>query len=139
MADPTSQVVDACRYFGGERLRDIWIFDGERHASLFLRDDVAATIDDVDVSQYVDVERYGYVTRESYEDLHYAEYWYTVRGFDEYDQYRTFFGEGTDRVGLFASFDSHVEPCDFRALTESLEGVVDPAGLAAALDAESDD
>lgn len=139
MADLTSQVVDACRYFGGERLRDIWIFDAERHASLYLRDDVAATVDDVDVSQYVDVERYGYVTRETYEDLHYADYRYTVRGFDEYDQFRTFFGEGDERIGLFASFDSHVEPCDFRALTESLDDIVDPAVLAKSLKAMTSD
>lgn len=139
MADPTSQVIDACRYFGGERLRDIWIFDGERHASLFLRDDVAASIADVDVAEYVDAERYGYVTRDTYEDLHYAEYRYTVRGFEEYDQFRTFFGEGDDRVGLFASFDSGVKPCDFRTLTESLNETVDPAALAASLDAMASD
>lgn len=139
MDDLTSQIVDACRYFGGERLRDIWIFDDERHASLYLRDDVAATVDDVDVSQYVDVERYGYVTRETYEDLHYADYRYTVRGFDEYDQYRTFFGDGERRIGLFASFDSAVEPCDFRSLTESLDELVDPAALATSLEAETSD
>ncbi|MFB6236012.1 MAG: hypothetical protein ABEH81_05590 [Halopenitus sp.] len=139
MDDLTSQIIDACRYFGGERLRDVWIFDDERHASLYLRDTVAATIDDVDVSQFVDIERYGYVTRDTYEDLHYAEYRYTVRGFDEYDQFRTFFGEGDDRIGLFASFDSAVEPCDFRSLTESLDEIVDPAALATVLDAEASD
>lgn len=134
MADPTSQVVDVCRDFGGERLRDIWIFDAERHTSVYLREDIAATISDVDVAQYVDVERYGYVTRDTYEELHYTDYRYTVRGFDEYDQFRTFFGEGSDRVGLFASFDCHDEPCDFRALTEALDDLVDPEALAAALE-----
>jgi len=139
MVDMTSQVVDACRYFDGERLRDIWIFDGEQHASLYLRDDVAATIDDVDVGQYVDAERYGYVTRDTYEDLHYADYRYTVRGFDEYDQFRTFFGEGDERIGLFASFDSQVEPCDFRGLTESLDDIVEPAALAKSLEGVESD
>ncbi len=33
-----------------------------------------------DISQFIDNERFGYVTRDTYETLYYADYGYTVRG-----------------------------------------------------------
>jgi len=139
MSDPTSQVIAVCRDHGGDRLRDVWIFDADRHTSLFVRDDVASTIDEIDVVRYVDAERYGYVTRDTYGELHHAEYRHTVRGFDEYDQYRTFLEEGSDRIGLLASFDCGSGPCDYQALTSALIDAVDPGSLAATLDAAADE
>ena len=105
------------------RLRDAWLFDETDHESVFVRSDVTERIEEVDVERFVDNERYGYVTRETYESLHYTEYAYTVRGFDAFVQFRTFLDTADgDRVGLMASFDPDGTP-DFRALADRLTAV----------------
>jgi hypothetical protein len=120
MTAPKDSLVSTLRDAGGDALRDVWIFDEIGHESLYLREDVASRISELEVDQFIDNERYGYVTRETYESLHYTEYEYTIRGFDSFLQYRTFLTTADgDRVGLMASFDPSAE-VDFRALTEGL-------------------
>ena len=86
--------------------------------------DVERKIDDIDVSTFVDNERYGYVTRDTYADLHYTSYEYTVRGFEGYEQFRTFLTNGEAKVGIFASFDRRDGGYDFGQLQESIATVV---------------
>lgn len=119
MTEPTEALLAALRD-ASDGLRDAWLFDETAYTALFVRSDVEDRIADVAVERYVDNERYGYVTRETYESLHYTEYRYTVRAFDEFVQYRTFLTAADgDRVGLMASFDPDAEP-DYRALTDQL-------------------
>lgn len=104
---------------GGDGLRDVWLFDETGHESLYLRPDVRDRVADLEVDRYIDNERYGYVTRETWESLHYTDYEFTIRGFDEFLLYRTFLGTGEGRVGLMASFDPGVS-VSFPELTRSL-------------------
>ena len=134
MADGTETLVTVLRDAGGESLRDAWAFDETGYESVYLREDVAERVERIDVDRYIDNERYGYVTRETYESLHYTEYSYTVRGFEDFVQFRTFLETGDgNRVGVMASFDADANP-DFRALTRRLTEVtrdatvvIDPA------------
>ncbi|NHN58489.1 MULTISPECIES: hypothetical protein [Halorussus] len=119
-----SALVDAFSMFEGDALRDVWLFDQRDHEELYVREDVCDKIADVDVSQFVDNERYGFVTRETYSDLHYASYEYTVRGFDGYEQFRTFLSEGDAKIGAFGSFDRREGGYDFGALHDAIESVV---------------
>ena len=125
MARGKEVLVGVFRTFGGDALRDVWLFDQSTHESLYIRDDVADHLKDVDVSRYVENERYGYITRDTYSVLHYATYQYTVRGFDEYEQFRTFLQNGEEnKVGVFASFDQQERGRDFEKLQRKLDSVV---------------
>lgn len=125
MTDSKAELVSTLRDTGGDGLRDAWLFDEVGHESLYLRADVADRVSELEVERYIDNERYGYVTRETYESLHYTEYEFTIRGFDDFLQYRTFLRTvGDDHVGLMASFDPSTG-IDFRALTESLYETAD--------------
>lgn len=118
-------LVRAFREFGDDDLRDVWLFDQTTHESVYVREDVAANLEDVDVSRYVENERYGYITRDTYSMLHYATYEYTVRGFDEYEQFRTFLQNGDDvKIGVFASFDQITGGRDYQELQHRLDEVV---------------
>jgi hypothetical protein len=117
-------LVEAFASFGGDALRDAWLFDQHDHESMYLRDDVERKVADLDVSTFVDNERYGYVTRDTYANLYYTSYEYTVRGFDEYEQFRTFLANGEAKVGVFASFDRREGGYDFGELQESIAAVV---------------
>ncbi|WP_202935089.1 DUF7522 family protein [Halorussus amylolyticus] len=110
--------------FGSDALRDVWLFDQSDHESMYLRDDVERKIADLNVAKYVDNERYGYVTRDTYADLHYTSYEYTVRGFDGYEQFRTFLSNDAQRIGVFASFDRREGGYDFGTLYDDLMDVV---------------
>lgn len=123
--DAKTALVDAFFSFGNGALRDVWLFDQSSHESLFLRDDVAEKITDLDVATFVDNERYGYVTRETYADLHYTSYEYTVRGFDEYEQFRTFLTEDERKIGLFGSFDRRDSGYNFGDLHATVKDLVD--------------
>ena len=123
-SDGKQALVEAFESFGGDALRDAWLFDQDDHESLYLREDVERKIADLDVSTFVDNERYGYVTRDTYADLYYTSYEYTVRGFDEYEQFRTFLANGETKVGVFASFDRREGGYDFGELQESIASVV---------------
>ncbi|NEU56880.1 hypothetical protein [Halorussus sp. MSC15.2] len=122
--DATSALVEAFSTFGSDGLRDVWLFDQNAHEGLYVREDVERKITDLDVPRFVDNERYGYVTRDTYGDLYYASYAYTVRGFDEFEQFRTFLGDGDERVGVFASFDRRKGGYDFGALHDEIAAVV---------------
>jgi hypothetical protein len=119
MGGPKETLVTSLQTAAGDTLRDVWLFDEDSYESLYLRDDVADHVAELDVARYIDNERYGYVTRETYESLHYTDYEYTIRGFDEFVQYRTFLGADDDRVGLMASFDPDVT-LSFREITREL-------------------
>lgn len=124
-----SRLLDTTREFGGTGLRDLHVFTTESHEALYLRDDVEENLANVSLDKYIDNERYGYVTRETYQDLHYTEYRYTVRGFGGFEQFRTFLGPEND-LGVLASFDQGTEHEGWLALQERLEAVVSDVGLA---------
>lgn len=117
-------LVDAFSAFGSDSLRDVWLFDQTGHEGLYLRSDVERKIGDQNVEPFIDNERYGYVTRETYSDLHYTAYEYTVRGFDTYEQFRTFLAEDDRKVGVFASFDRRDGGYDFGGLYDDIAAVV---------------
>lgn len=116
-------LVDAIRRFAGDGLRDVWVFDAEQVACLYIRDDVAVAIEDHDPLRYIDNERYGYITRRTYEDLTYASYEYTVRGFDAFSAFRTFLTDVTGhRFGVVSSVDPDVE-IDFGEVNAAVTAV----------------
>lgn len=108
-------LVSAFAEFGGSYLRDIWLFDQSDHEWLFLREDVAEKLEAVDVEKFVDNERFGFITQDTYDQLYYATYQYTVRGFDDFEQFRMFF-DGDRHVGVFASFDRQPGGHDYQSL-----------------------
>jgi hypothetical protein len=122
--DGKAALVEVFSAFDPDALRDVWLFDQRDHEALYLRDDVAQKIADIDVPRFVDNERYGYVTRDTYSDLYYADYDYTVRGFDGFEQFRTFLADGDVKVGVFASFDCRDGGYDFGALDDAASEVV---------------
>ncbi|KAB1196049.1 MULTISPECIES: hypothetical protein [Haloferax] len=121
MSDAASRIVETVRAFGGDALRDLWVFDRQGYEHLYIRADVADAIDTVDVAKFIDNERFGYVTRDTYEALYYADYGYTVRGFDTFEQFRTFVGDGP--VGMFASFDRGSSGRDFATLNDRIQAL----------------
>lgn len=132
MSDDTEQnedgvetaLVSAFSGFGGEALRDVWLFDESEFKSLYLRDDVGEKLASVDVPKFIDNERYGFVTRDTYDQLYYASYRYTVRGFDDFEQFRTFVGSEDSHLGVFASFDQRPGGYEFAALDERVQDIV---------------
>ncbi|WP_170977444.1 DUF7522 family protein [Halorussus salinisoli] len=122
--DAKRALVEAFSTFGSDALRDVWLFDQREHEGLYLREDVERKVADIDVPLFVDNERYGYVTRDTYSDLYYDSYEYTVRGFDGFEQFRTFLAADDRKVGVFASFDRREGGYDFGALHEAVVAVV---------------
>ena len=125
MNESKSALLDAVTDFGGDSLRDLWRFDQQDHEALYLRTDIDEKLADVDVDSHIDNERFGYITRETYNQLNYAEYEYTIRGFDQYVQFRTFLADNGLRVGVFASFDRQDGGYDFATLQDRIEAVTD--------------
>ncbi|MGA9400392.1 DUF7522 family protein [Haladaptatus sp.] len=109
-------LVSAFAEFGGTYLRDIWLFDQHDFEMLFLREDVADKLETVDVEKFVDNERFGFITRDTYDQLYYASYQYTVRGFTDFEQFRMFFDDEERNVGVFASFDLQPSGYDYESL-----------------------
>ena len=122
--DGKRALVETFSTFGDDALRDVWLFDQDDHEAMYLREDVEGKIADLDVSRFVDNERYGYVARDTYGDLHYTSYEYTVRGFEGYEQFRTFLANDEAKVGVFASFDRRDGGYDFGELQESISALV---------------
>jgi hypothetical protein len=122
--DAKQALVETFSTFGGDALRDAWLFDQSDHEALFLRADVERKIADIDVTTFVDNERYGYVTRDTYSDLYYTDYRYTVRGFDDFEQFRTFLADDEAKVGVFSSLDRRDGGYDFGALQADIADVV---------------
>ncbi|MFH5798253.1 hypothetical protein [Haladaptatus sp. CMAA 1911] len=112
-------LVSAFAEFGGNSLRDIWLFDQSDYEMLFLREDVADKLEAVDVAKFIDNERFGFITQDTYDQLYYATYQYTVRGFDDFEQFRMFFDDDADddrHVGVFASLDQQPNGYDYESL-----------------------
>ena len=117
-------LVTAFSEFGGDSLRDIWLFDESDFEPLYLRDDVEEKLESVDVSKFIDNERYGFITRDTYDQLYYASYRYTVRGFDDFEQFRTFVGDDGSHAGVFASLDQRPGGYEYAALDEHVQDIV---------------
>lgn len=120
-----SALVSAVESFGGENLRDVWVLDQRTEEALYLRDDVARNIEDVDVERYMDNERFGFVTRDTYNQLHYSEFAYTLRGFDTWELFRTFLVEDDDKVGVLCSLDRRDGGYDYSQLNEDILSLLD--------------
>jgi hypothetical protein len=121
MESPSDRLLGVFRDFGGEALRDVWLFDERAFERVYVRDDVAEAIaeGDLDVERFVDNERYGFVTRQTYESLYYADYGYTVRGLSTFEQFRTFLCD--QPIGVFASFDLPADGYDYRHLDDAVQ------------------
>lgn len=124
MAEAKSALKRAASSFAGDALRDVWVFDETDHEVVYLREDVSERVEDIDVAVYIDNERMGYVTRDTYEALAYVDYQYTVRGFDAFVQFRTFVPGKTGPVGVYISFDAEGS-YDFSQLNESIQEAID--------------
>ncbi len=116
-------LVSAFAEFGGHYLRDIWLFDQRDFEMLFLREDVADKLDTVDVEKFVDNERFGFITRDTYDQLYYATYRYTVRGFTDFEQFRMFFDDDERKVGIFASLDQQPGGHDYESLFQHVTDI----------------
>jgi hypothetical protein len=104
----TDDLLDAVRDLVGSSLRDVWTFDREGQECLYARDDVTEHLaaEDHDPGEFIDNERYGHITRLTYEQLTYTGYEYTVRGFMEFETFRTFLDDGSESpVGVLVSID----------------------------------
>lgn len=123
MSDATERLLSALREFGGEAVRDVWLFDQWAYERLYARGNVAAHLEELDPEKFIDNERYGYVTRDTYEALYRGSYGYTVRGFADFEQFRTFLVDAESRVGLFAGFDRREGGYDFGALAERIDRI----------------
>lgn len=120
-----SRLVSVIETFAGEYLRDIWVLDQRTQESLYVRDDVAENIADVDVERYMDNERFGFVTRDTYNQLHYSEFAYTLRGFDTWELFRTFLVEDGAKVGVLCSLDRREGGFDYSRLNEEVHALVE--------------
>jgi hypothetical protein len=141
MADATGRLVRVVRRFGGDSTRDLWVFDRTSHELLYARPDVADDLDRELMARAIDDERYGFVTRNTFESLYATGYVFTVRGFEDFDQFRTFPApDRRDDVGVIARFDaSHPDGAiDFRALDEAIGTLVDEVGVRAIAPGEAD-
>ena len=101
-------LLGAVREMTGGALRDVWTFDRSGQECLYVRDDVAEHLEgeDLEPGAFIDNERYGYITRLTYEELTYTGYEYTVRGFTEFETFRTFLDDGRESpLGILVSVD----------------------------------
>lgn len=124
-SDATERLLGVLGDFGGETLRDAWLFDQWTYECIYVRDDVAERLEGVDPEGFIDNERYGYVTKDTYEDMFDEPYAYTVRGFPDFEQFRTFIQGDGERVGLFVGYDRVDGGHDFARLHEAIGEVTD--------------
>jgi hypothetical protein len=113
----------------GGNLRDTWVLDQRSQEALYLREDVESRISDVDVEQHLDNERYGFVTRETYNNLHYSEFRYTHRGFDTWELFRTFLVDDDTKVGVVVGLDTNGKQYNFNELTDDIWALADDHGI----------
>ncbi|MCD2199529.1 hypothetical protein LPA44_06415 [Halobacterium sp. KA-4] len=132
-------LVDALRDALGDTLRDVWVLDQRTQQPLYLREDVAERIEDVAVEKHLDNERYGFVTRQTYNLLHYSEFRYTHRGFDTWELFRTFVTDDDAKVGVVVGIDSNDTGYDFGALTDIVHDLADEYGAGAFAPVAPDD
>lgn len=124
-------LIDLIEGFGSGDLRDIWVLDERTEEPLYVREDVSENIADVDVERYMDNERYGFVTRETYNQLHYSEFAYTLRGFDTWELFRTFLADDATKVGVLCSFDRRPGGFDYSLLNDEIQSLTDEFDVAA--------
>lgn len=123
------ELLAAVRELVGTALRDVWTFDRAGQECLYVRDDVAEHLEGHDPSAFIDNERYGYITRLTYEDLTYTGYEYTVRGFTQFETFRTFLDDGGETpVGILVSVDrgSDARFADLYTLLLEIPGYSEP-------------
>ena len=120
-----SALVSVVEGFGGGSLRDLWVLDERTQEPLYVRDDIAKNIEDVDVERYMDNERFGFVTRDTYNQLHYSTFAYTLRGFDTWELFRTFLVEDGDKVGVLCSLDRREGGFDYSRLNEEIHDLLE--------------
>ncbi|GAA0262078.1 DUF7522 family protein [Halobacterium noricense] len=137
--DGKAALVDALHDALGDPLRDVWVLDQRTQQPLYLRDDVAERIEDVAVEKHLDNERYGFVTRQTYNRLHYSEFRYTHRGFDTWELFRTFVTDDDAQVGVVVGLDSDGTSYDFGTLTDVVHGLADEYGAGAFAPVAPDD
>lgn len=118
-------LVEVVDEFAGADLRDVWVLDQSGQEALYLRDDVALAIEAVDVERYLDNERFGFVTRDTYNELHYSEFAYTVRGFDTWELFRTFLVSDTAKVGVLCSIDRRPGGYDYSWLNDAVHDLLE--------------
>jgi len=104
-------------------LRDCHVMDERTHETVYVRPDVRERLADISLDRYIDNERLGYLSHDTYEGLHYAEFRYTVRGFDRFTQFRTFLGDPSGRIGVLTSVDAGTD-VDWGAVFDAVAGVV---------------
>jgi len=131
LGDAKATLVDLIEGFGSGDLRDVWVLDERTEEALYVRDDVSENIADVDVERYMDNERYGFVTRETYNQLHYSEFAYTLRGFDSWELFRTFLVDEGTKVGVLCSFDRRPGGFDYSLLNDEIQSLTDDYDVAA--------
>lgn len=122
-------LLEAVRELVGASLRDVWTFDRAGQECLYVRDDVAEHLEDYDPGEFIDNERYGYITRLTYEELTYTGYEYTVRGFTQFETFRTFLDDGSESpVGVLVSVDrgSDVQFADLYTTLLEIPGYGEP-------------
>ncbi len=129
VGDAKAALVDVVEAAVGDSLRDVWVLDEQTQEPLYLREDVAERISDVDVEKYLDNERYGFVTRETYNLLHYSEFRYTHRGFDTWELFRTFVEADGQKAGVVVGVDADGSHYDFGALTDEVQAVAAEHGV----------
>lgn len=139
VGDAKAALVDVVEAAVGDSLRDVWVLDEQTQEPIHLRSDVAERISDVDVEKYLDNERYGFVTRETYNLLHYSEFRYTHRGFDTWELFRTFVEDDGQKVGVVVGVDADGARHDFGALTDDVHAVAADHGVDALTPAAADD
>jgi len=122
-----------------DALRDVWVLEQHAQQSLYLREDVADRIEDVDVERHLDNERYGFVTRQTYNRRHYSEFRYTHRGFDTWELFRTFVSEDDAQVGVVVGVDANDANYDFGALTDTVHDLAAEYGVKALAPVAPDD
>jgi len=115
-----SALVETLQAELGDNLRDVWVLDERTQESLYLREDIAERVSDIDVEKFLDNERYGFVTRQTYNLLHYSEFRYTHRGFDTWELFRTFVVDDSAKIGVLVSVDSDGTHYDFGGLNDAI-------------------
>ena len=120
LGEAKSALVETLNGELGDNLRDVWVLSERTQEPLYLREDVAERVSDLDVEKFLDNERYGFVTRQTYNLLHYSEFRYTHRGFDTWELFRTFVVDDPTQVGVIVGVDSDGTHYDFGALADAI-------------------
>jgi hypothetical protein len=106
----------ACRTAVGDRLRAIAFFTPTDQRLVYLRDDIEST---ESLDTFVENERYGFETQDSYDDPELGDYRSTIRIFEQGYLTRVIVGDHA----VFVTTDE-MEIKRFRDLTEAAESIL---------------